>query len=185
MKYISTNFDGLFLIEPTVFSDERGEFYRVYCDQENSEFSDFSVKQINHSITKEKGTVRGFHFQYEPNTEAKIVKCIRGSVYDVVVDIRKGSPTFLGVYTVELSSKKRNMLQIPKGFAHAFQTLENDSELLYLHSEFYTPANEGGLNYKDPMLDITWPLDVKNISERDELHKFLSIDFEGIEINEM
>ncbi|MEL0622543.1 dTDP-4-dehydrorhamnose 3,5-epimerase family protein [Marinomonas arenicola] len=185
MKYISTNFDGLFLIEPTVFSDGRGEFYRVYCDQKNSEFSDFSVKQINHSITKEKGTVRGFHFQYEPNAEAKIVKCIRGSVYDVVVDIRKGSPTFLSSYTVELSAKKRNMLLIPKGFAHAFQALENDSELLYLHSEFYTPANEGGLNHKDPLLDIIWPLGIKNISERDGLHKFLNIDFEGIEINEM
>lgn len=180
-----TPLDGLFVIEPNRFIDERGSFSRVYCEEELKEITNIDIKQINQSHTKEKGTLRGMHFQYEPNTEVKILKCIRGKVFDVVVDIRRGSSTFLKSYSIELSAENQKMLYIPKGFAHGFQTLEDDTELLYLHSSIYTPSNEGALNAIDPLLDIKWPLKIINLSNRDSEHKFLDNNFQGIEINEL
>ncbi len=185
LNIILTNFDGLFVIEPNIFSDDRGSFSRVYCEKELKEISNISIKQINHSATKDKGTVRGMHFQYEPNSEAKMAKCIRGSVFDVVVDIRKESPTFLKTFSIELTEKNQKMIYIAKGFAHGFQTLEDNTELLYFHSTEYTPANEGALNIKDPLLNIKWPLDIINLSKRDKEHKFLDNSFKGISINEL
>ena len=185
LNFISTNINGLYVIEPNIFSDDRGSFSRVYCEEELKEISNISIKQINHSITKYKGTVRGMHFQYEPNSEVKMVKCIKGSVFDVVVDIRKGSPTFLETFSIELTQENQKMLYIPKGFAHGFQTLEDETELLDLHSTIYTPSNEGALNVNDPLLKIKWPLDIVNLSKRDSEHKFLDINFKGIEINEL
>ncbi len=185
LNITSTNIDGLFIIEPNTFSDERGSFSRVYCENELQSIFGITIKQINHSVTKESGTARGLHFQYEPNAEIKMVKCIKGRVFDVVVDIRKNSSTFLKTFSIELSSQNQKMIYIPKGFAHGFQTLENDTELLYLHDSVYTPANEGALNVKDPLLNIKWPLNVKNVSKRDKEHKFLDSNFQGIEVNEM
>lgn len=180
LKIIDTEIDGLFVIEPISFKDERGEFSRVFCMDELSEIFDGDIKQINHSITNKKGTIRGLHFQYEPYSEVKMVKCIRGKIFDTVVDIRKNSKTFLKTFSIELSSTNQKMLYIPKGFAHGFQTLEDDTELLYLHSSIYTPSDEGALNVSDPLLSIDWPLDIINISKRDKEHKFLDKNFKGI-----
>jgi len=185
LNIVPAEFSGLYIIEPNTFKDERGSFSRVYCEDELQNIFGMAVKQINHSVTKEKGTVRGLHFQYEPHTEIKMVKCIKGSVIDIVVDIRKGSSTFLKYFSIELSSKNQKMIYIPKGFAHGFQTLENNTELLYLHSTIYTPSNEGALNVKDPLLKIKLPLNIINLSKRDEEHKFLDSNFQGVEIHEM
>jgi dTDP-4-dehydrorhamnose 3,5-epimerase len=185
LKRSSTAFSGLYIIEPNTFEDQRGAFSRIYCEDEMQDIFTQSIKQINHSITKEKGTWRGLHFQYEPYAEVKMLKCIKGSVLDIVVDIRKNSPTFLKVFSLELSQKNQKMLCIPKGFAHGFQTLEDDTELLYLHSNVYSPLNEGGLNIKDPLLCINLPLEALNISQRDIQHPFLTNDFIGIEIDAM
>ncbi|MDQ7047723.1 MAG: dTDP-4-dehydrorhamnose 3,5-epimerase [Sulfurovum sp.] len=185
LNIISTKIKDLYIIEPNSFSDERGSFSRIYCEDELKEILDVSIKQINHSVTKEKGTVRGMHFQYEPNSEVKMVKCIKGRVLDIVVDIRKDSPTFLETFSVELSAENQKMIYIPKGFAHGFQTLEDDTELLYMHSTIYAPSNEGALNIKDLSLGIKWPLKIKNLSKRDNEHEFLDNSFKGIEINEL
>lgn len=185
LKITPTNFKDLYIIEPNSFKDDRGSFSRVFCEDELEDIFKFNIKQINHSVTKEKGTLRGLHFQYEPDAEVKMVKCIRGRVLDIVVDIRKDSPTFLQYFTVELSAQNQKMLYIPKGFAHGFQTLEDNAELLYLHSSIYTPNNEGVLNITDPKLNIKLPLDIINLSKRDEAHKFLDNDFKGIVVNEL
>lgn len=185
LNLIPTHLDGLFVVEPNKFIDDRGSFSRIYCEEELKEISNIDIKQINHSVTKYKSTVRGMHFQYEPNTEIKMIKCIKGKVFDVVVDIRKGSSTFLEVYSIELTDKNQKMIYIPKGFAHGFQTLEDDTELLYFHSSIYTPSNEGALNIIDPLLNIKWPLKITKLSERDREHKFLDNNFQGIEINEL
>ena len=185
LNITSTSFENLFIIEPNTFHDERGSFSRVFCENELHDIFDLQIKQVNHSITKQKGTVRGLHFQYEPNSEVKMVKCIKGAIYDVVVDIRKNSPTFLKTFSIELSKKNQKMLCIPKGFAHGFQTLEDETELLYFHSSIYAPLNEDAINIKDPLLDIKWPLNIINLSKRDESHAFLTEDFKGIDINAM
>lgn len=185
LKAISANIEGLFVITPNIFSDDRGTFSRVYCQYELESITKILIRQVNHSTTKKKGTVRGLHFQYGPNAEAKMVKCIKGSVFDVVVDIRKGSPTFLESFTIELTVANQKMIYIPKGFAHGFQTLEDNTELLYFHSNVYAPENETALNVKDPQLDIQWPLEIMNLSKRDSEHKFLDDGFEGIKVYEL
>jgi len=185
LSMTQTSIDKLYLMEPVAFSDERGSFSRLYCQEELEDITCMSIKQVNHSLTKKRGTVRGLHFQYEPNAEEKIVQCIRGSVFDVVVDIRKDSPTFLKVFSVNLTQKNKKMIYIPKGFAHGFQTLENDTELLYFHSSVYKPSNEGAIHIKEPLLEIEWPLKIQNLSQRDNEHAFLTNDFEGIEIYEV
>ncbi len=181
MKLNKTFLEDVFILEPDYFTDERGGFARLYCQQELSKFyPGLEIKQINHSINRLAGTIRGMHFQYPPNDEIKFVKCTKGAVLDVVVDIRKGSKTFLKYLAVELTSNNNKMLCIPKGVAHGFQTLQDDTELLYLHSAFYTPNNEGGLNFGDSKLNIDWVLPVQNISERDLNFKMLEDSFKGI-----
>lgn len=180
-----TPFKELYIITPNSFKDERGSFSRVFCQNELKEIFNFDIKQINHSVTKDKGSFRGLHFQYEPNAEVKMIKCIKGSILDIVVDIRKNSPTFLKHFAIELSEQNQKMLYIPKGFAHGFQTLENNTELIYLHSNVYTPSNEGALNINDVRLEINLPLEISNISEKDKTHFYISHNFEGIEIDEL
>ena len=183
LKIQNTKFEGLFIIEPNSHKDDRGTFSRVFCEDELKEIlKEKNIKQINHSVTNKKGTVRGMHFQYAPDCEVKLVKCVKGKVFDVVVDIRKDSKTFLKVFSIELSSENKKMIFIPEGFAHGFQTLEDDTELLYFHSGIYMPNNEGALNIKDSQLNIKWPLDTINLSKRDEEHKYLGNNFKGIEI---
>src|SRR5574344_1022396 len=172
LNITSTSFENIFVIEPNTFYDERGAFSRVFCENELQDIFDLQIKQVNHSITKEKGTVRGLHFQYEPNAEIKMVKCIKGAILDVVVDIRKNSPTFLQHFFIELTEQNQKMIYIPKGFAHGFQTLEDNTELIYFHSSVYTQNNEGGINIYDSKLNIKFPFDIINLSKRDENHPF-------------
>jgi len=139
-----------------------------------------NVSQINHVYTKRYGTVRGMHFQYPPAAEAKIVTCIRGKVFDVALDIRRDSPTFLKWHAEILTPESQNSLLIPEGFAQGYQTLSNDCELLYLHSENYCPSAVGALNVLDPDIAINWPEQISEMSERDRSHKFIREGFEGV-----
>ena len=171
---------GVFSIIPHVLEDERGGFFRTYCKNELAKITDSEFVQMNHSINLKKGTLRGLHFQTPPHSEDKIVRCIRGAVYDVFVDVRKDSPTFLQWGSRLLSAENKELLFLPRGIAHGFITLEDQTELLYQHSNFYTPNSEGALRYNDPILSITWPIEPIVISERDKNHPLLTPDFKGI-----
>src|SRR5687767_2077839 len=167
------------LLEPR--SDTRGWFARFYCKDEFKSIGHTGEwVQLNHSFTTEKGALRGMHFQIKPYAEIKMVRCIAGSVYDVIVDLRKDSPTFLKWYGTELSAENKKMLYIPAGFAHGFQTLTNNCELIYHHSEYYTPQAEGGIRYDEPLISIVWPQRVTEISERDLSHPLLNEQFKGL-----
>jgi len=155
--------------------DERGFFARYWCQNEFSKLGlDANIVQINNSMSRYKGTIRGLHFQRPPKAETKIVRCIRGSIWDVIVDIRSESPTYGDWYGFELNEDNRTMMYIPKGFAHGFQTMVDNVELLYLHSEFYSKEDEGGLLYNDKDVAIDWPMPVSEISEKDKLHPTLN-----------
>lgn len=181
MTFTETALKGSYIISLTPFNDDRGWFARTYCKNEFAAIGHHKEwVQMNHSFTKEKGTVRGMHFQHQPFSEIKMVRCISGAVLDVIVDIRKDSPTFLQHVSVELSAANKKMMYIPEGFAHGFQTLEDNTELIYHHSEFYKPGVEGGLKYNDPLFNIQWPLPIINLSERDNTHPLLDENFKGI-----
>ncbi|HWK05333.1 MAG TPA: dTDP-4-dehydrorhamnose 3,5-epimerase [Puia sp.] len=181
MRFIPTPLAGAYIVEPEAFSDNRGWFMRVYCKNEFAAIGHTKEwVQMNHSFNNTRGTIRGLHFQPPPYEEIKLVRCIAGAVFDVIVDLRKDSPTLLQSYGVELSAANRKMIYIPGGFAHGFQVLKDNSELLYLHSGFYTPGAEGGMRYDDPVLDIKWPLPVSVISDRDAQHSLLTENFKGI-----
>ena len=178
MIFTPTPLTGSFVIGLTPNSDHRGWFARTYCKNEFEQIGHTKeFVQMNQSYTREKGALRGMHFQRTPHREIKLVRCIAGSVFDVIVDLRAGSSTFGQWFGAELSAKNRQMMYVPEGFAHGFQTVEEDSELLYLVSEFYTPGVEGGVRYDDPMLNIQWPLPVSDISEKDANHPFLTQNF--------
>ena len=138
--------------------------------------------QINHSYTSKRGTLRGLHFQYPPHSEMKMVSCIRGEVLDVVVDIRKGKPSFLKYHEEVLSANNRKILVIPEGFAHGFQALTDDCEMLYLHTAPYCQSSEGGINANDPLLSIPWPLPINQRSARDASHPMIEKDFMGVSL---
>ncbi|HEY0432510.1 MAG TPA: dTDP-4-dehydrorhamnose 3,5-epimerase [Chitinophagaceae bacterium] len=181
MKFTPTPLPGSFEIQPQVFEDGRGTFYRYYDRDEFAAIGfDGEWVQLNHSYTTTRGTIRGMHYQRPPHGEIKLVKCIAGGVLDVIVDIRQGSATFLQSYAIELSADNRKMLYIPAGFAHGFQALENNSELIYHHSTVYSPAAEAGLKFDDPVLDIRWPLPAVLVSERDRSHAVIDTNFKGI-----
>jgi dTDP-4-dehydrorhamnose 3,5-epimerase len=184
-KFVKTNFDDLFVVERNPIHDSRGFFDKLFCSEDFSTYFDSSIKQINLSKTNKIGTLRGLHFQKYPFIEKKFVSCIRGKIFDVVVDIRKNSPTFLMHYSTVLSSDSSHSLLIPEGFAHGFQSIEENSKILYMHSENYQPKFESGLNCLDPILKIDWPLPVSERSERDKEFSFISKDFLGLDINEM
>lgn len=172
---------GSYVIDLIPHEDERGWFARFYCKNEFAQIGhDKEWVQMNHSFTRERGALRGMHFQRPPYREIKLVRCIAGRVLDVIVDLRRDSPSFLQSFGVELSAANRKMLYIPEGFAHGFQVLAENSELIYLHTEFYTPGAEGGLRYDDPALKIRWPLEVTNLSPRDAGHPLLTDNFKGI-----
>lgn len=181
--FIGTGLQGLLEIRRKPISDDRGFFTRFFCGEEFRETGlDKNIAQVNHTLTKEKGAIRGMHFQYPPHTETKIVSCIKGEVLDVAVDLRKHSPTFLQWRAIILNAAQQNALYIPEGFAHGFQTLTTDCELLYLHTQFFTPGAEGALNALDPVLNINWPLAVTNMSERDKNHPMIDQNFNGVEL---
>ncbi|MBI5208112.1 MAG: dTDP-4-dehydrorhamnose 3,5-epimerase [Candidatus Firestonebacteria bacterium] len=183
MKFVPIFLEDAYIIDPEPVIDERGSFARLFCKKEFVKIGLKSeIVQINQSITRQKGTIRGLHYQILPMTEMKIVKCIKGSVFDVIVDIRKGFPTFLKWYGDVLSEGNQKMIFIPKGFAHGFQTLEDNCEMLYFHTEFYSKEHDRGLKFNDTALGIQWMLDVKEISKKDSSYLPISNNFMGIEL---
>lgn len=161
--------DGAFevMLEPR--GDERGYFSRFYCDEEFSKHGlNTDWAQMNLSLTRGLGSLRGLHFQRGGAAEIKLVRCLRGRIYDVIVDLRKRSNSYGQHVGVELDAERRNSIYIPKGFAHGFQTLEDEVELQYFHSEPYSPNQEGGVNLMDCDLEINWPLPPAHMSERDK-----------------
>ena len=173
--------DGLKVIERQQMGDSRGFLSRIFCAQELA-FAGWSqpIAQINYTYTQKKGTVRGMHYQRPPYSEMKLVSCLHGAVFDVVVDVRAGSPTFLQWQAVELSASNQRALLIPIGFAHGFQTLVADCELIYLHTKSHEPSSEDGLNANDPMLSIKWPFPISELSARDREHLMLDPIFMGL-----
>ncbi len=183
MKITSVELTGAFVIDAEPFPDQRGAFARYFCEKElGGLLGDKHIVNVNFSHTKKKGALRGMHFQYPPAAEIKMIRCVCGAVFDVIVDLRKGSPTFLKWFGIELTSANMKMLFVPEGFAHGFQVLHENSELLYLHTEFYSPEYEGALNAYDPTVGIAWPLEATEISERDRQHLFVDSTFLGVEI---
>jgi dTDP-4-dehydrorhamnose 3,5-epimerase len=172
---------GLAVVQRHVRDDTRGFFSRFYCADELAAAGfALPVVQINHTRTLRRGAVRGLHFQRPPHAEDKFVSCLRGEVFDVAVDLRRGSPTFLRWHAEVLSADNRASLMIPQGFAHGFQTLTDDCELLYLHSHAYEPEVEGALHVNDPALAIAWPLPITEISDRDAAHAPITPAFSGL-----
>jgi dTDP-4-dehydrorhamnose 3,5-epimerase len=172
---------SLKVIERDAIGDSRGFLARIFCaDQLKSAGWKKPIAQINHTVTKKKGTVRGLHFQNTPHAEMKLVSCLRGEIWDVVVDLRKNSPSFLEWHAEKLSAENCRALLIPEGFAHGFQTLSDDCELIYLHTAPYVREAEAGIRPNDPFLHIPWPLDFFDISMRDAMHPLLSDQFSGI-----
>lgn len=183
MRIVDTPIAGLKLVRSTPNRDARGAFIRLFCANELEPLlGNRQLAQINHSRTSHPGAVRGMHFQHPPHAEMKMIRCLRGRVWDVAVDLRAGSPTFLRWHAEELAQDDTQMLVIPEGFAHGFQALEPDSELLYLHTAFYHPPAEGGLAYDDPRLAIAWPLPPQDVSPRDRSHPPLTADFAGVAV---
>jgi len=181
MVFNETFLKGSYTIELTPFTDNRGWFARTYCKDEFKQIRHTSEwVQMNHSFTSKTGALRGMHYQMPPFAEIKMVRCIAGAVYDVIVDLRKGSASFLQWFGTELSAKNKRMIYIPEGFAHGFQTLTDDCELIYHHTELYTPGAEAGVQYNDPRIGINWPLAPTEISERDKQHPLLNNNFAGI-----
>lgn len=179
--FLITDLAGLTLIERKPIADTRGFLARLYCAEEFRAVGwSKPIAQINHTLTRKCGAVRGLHFQYPPYTESKLVNCLKGQVFDVAVDLRRGSPTFLKWYGAILSADNHRSLLIPGGFAHGFQSLTDDCELVYLHTTPYHPEAESALNVKDPKLGISWPLPITELSERDRAHPFIGVDFLGI-----
>jgi len=177
----TTSLDGLVLVERSRSEDARGFFSRFFCAGELAEAGfHLSISQINHTHTTQKGAVRGLHFQYPPHAEDKVVSCLRGEIFDVAVDLRRGSATYLKWHAEILSAANSKSLLIPQGFAHGFQTLSADCELIYLHSRAYARDAEGALNARDPMLNIVWPLKFTDISDRDAEHSFINHNFTGL-----
>lgn len=169
MKFIETPLKGAYTIHLEQRGDDRGFFARSFCIEEfDAAGLRRDVVQINNSFSRDKGTLRGMHYQLAPRAEDKIVRCVRGSLLDVIVDLRSESPTFLRHFKIELSADNRTALYVPKGFAHGFVTLEDNTEVFYLVTEFYAPESERGIRYNDPGLGIEWPTEPVVISEKDE-----------------
>lgn len=183
MKLASTAIAGVFVAETNSFQDNRGAFARLFCKAELAgAVGSREIQQINQSRTAAIGAVRGMHYQLAPHAEMKMVRCIKGRVWDVAVDLRAGSPTFLQYQAQELSAANALMFIIPEGCAHGFQVIEPESELLYLHTASYAPSAEGGVRFDDPAFNIAWPLPVTDLSERDKRHPLLNKNFQGIDI---
>lgn len=172
---------GLFSLQHAYHEDHRGHFSRLFCEGTLGALGQpFHVRQINHSCTRGRGSVRGLHYQTEQRPEAKLVSCLRGEVWDVVVDLRSGSSTFLQWHAEVLRQGDGRSVMIPAGFAHGFQVLSDEAELLYLHNADYAPGHEGGVSALDPLLAISWPLDVLNLTSRDINHPPLNRNFAGM-----
>ncbi len=179
----TTSIVGLHVLHRKPIGDDRGYLERLFCTEElQDSLSGRGIVQINHSFTTTRGVVRGMHFQYLPHAEIKFVSCLRGKVFDVTVDLRCNSPTFLCWHGEILSADNHRTLVIPEGFAHGFQALSNDCEMLYLHTAAYQSEAEGGLNVRDPRLAIEWPLPIAALSQRDADFPLLDETFAGVAI---
>lgn len=179
----STPIEGALVVTSQAHTDHRGSFQRLYCDRElGNILTGRHIVQANYSRTAQTGAVRGMHFQLAPYADMKLVRCQKGRAWDVVVDLRKGSTTFLRWHAVELSPENTLMFVIPEGCAHGFQALEPETELLYLHTAHYAPDAEGGIRHDDPRVGIQWPLPVADLSMRDRAHPLLTSDFFGIQL---
>lgn len=182
MNIIGTKIEGLFEINSESLKDERGSFTRLFCENDFSTIRpNLHFCQINLSCTNAAGSIRGLHFQTPPSAEAKLIRCIKGRAFDVAVDLRYGSPTFLQWHAVELNPNNNSMF-IPEGFAHGFQALESDTELLYMHTMPWSKTDEHGLRFSDPRLKILWPLAVSHISDKDRNHALLDDNYQGIQL---
>lgn len=181
MKAVPTPLAGLQLVDTEEVGDARGRFERLFCTEAWASLRPgLRFVQVNLSTTALRGTVRGMHYQRAPAAEAKLIRCVRGRVFDVAVDLRAGSPTFLHWHGVELAEDEPREVFIPEGFAHGFQALTDDVQLLYFHTVAWAPACEGGVRHDDPRLAIRWPLPPAQVSARDAAHPLLADDFAGL-----
>ncbi len=182
-KISSTSIDNLQIIERQPIGDSRGYFERVFCETDLQDLlNGRRIQQINQSFTVSAGTVRGLHFQLAPHAEMKIVSCLRGEVWDVAVDLRAGSKTFLKWHAEILNENNHRALLIPEGFAHGFQTITDNCTLLYLHTAAYCQTAESGLHTQDPHIGISWPLPITEISRRDASHPLINDNFKGLSL---
>lgn len=181
LRIIDTTLEGLKVVQLNRVGDARGFLERLFCSTELSGvLAGRMIAQINHTLTVRSGTVRGMHFQHPPHGEMKFVACLRGEVFDVAVDLRRNSSTFLKWHAEVLSPTNPKTLVIPEGFAHGFQTLTDDCEMLYFHTAPYHPEAEGGVSARDPMLAIQWPREITDLSVRDATHPMLKPDYRGL-----
>lgn len=179
----STPLAGLVVVQRRRAEDQRGFFSRLFCAEQLAVAGfRLPVAQINQTLTRKRGTVRGMHFQLPPHCEDKYVSCLRGEIFDVAVDLRAGSPTFLNWHGEILSAQNSRSLLIPQGFAHGFQTLADNCELIYLHSQPFAPDHEGAIHVLDPAVHIEWPLAIEELSKRDSGHAALAATFTGIHV---
>lgn len=168
MIFQETELKGLFKIDLEKREDDRGFFARFYCENQYKDHGlEGKIVQINNSFTKQKHTLRGMHYQLPPASEIRVVRCLKGKVYDMSLDLRPNSPTFGKSFGIELSSDNRTMMYVPRGFAHGFMTLEDDTEFLYLVSAFYTPEVERIVRWDDPKFNLKWPFEPSFVSEKD------------------
>jgi dTDP-4-dehydrorhamnose 3,5-epimerase len=183
MNFRSTPLTGLTLVETTPAQDERGFFVRLFCERECAVLRPgLRWSQVNLSQTQKVGAIRGMHFQYPPEADAKLIRCLRGRVFDVAVDLRAGSPTFLRWHGVQLDEGEPTQIFIPEGFAHGFQALTDNVQLLYLHTAPWSRQQEGRLRYDDPALAIDWPLPATQVSEKDRSAPVLDRGFAGVRL---
>jgi dTDP-4-dehydrorhamnose 3,5-epimerase len=183
MEFIETPIKDLYLIQPKLLTDERGFFTRIFCKELFSKIGfDKEFVQFNHSFNSYKGTIRGMHYQKPPFAETKFIRCVQGKVYDVAIDLRKNSPTYLNYFGAELSADNMTCILIPEGFAHGFQTLEDNSALIYHHTSYYTPNIEGGIRFNDTALSINWQLPPVNVTVKDKQYPLINQNFEPISL---
>ncbi|SDN71169.1 dTDP-4-dehydrorhamnose 3,5-epimerase [Desulfonauticus submarinus] len=175
MKVYSTEFPGLFILEPQIFQDKRGFFVETYNAKVFVKLGlNYTFVQDNHAFSKIKGVLRGLHYQIPPMAQAKLVRVARGRVFDVVLDLRKGSPTFGKTFSIELSAEEGKQLLIPRGFAHGYLVLEDNTDFIYKVDNFYSKEHERGVYYDDPQLNINWPMKDVILSEKDKKQPFFN-----------
>jgi len=183
MQFFPTSVDGARLIKPDARWDERGFFARFFCERE---FTDNGLEcrfvQINDSLSRQRGTLRGLHYQLPPAAEVKLVRCVRGALWDAIVDLRPESPSYRKWFGAELTADNRLMMYVPRGFAHAILTLSDDAEAIYLVSAFYGPEQERGMRWNDPAIGIAWPIEPVEVSLKDATWPDFDPEFHGIEL---
>ncbi|HZZ62627.1 MAG TPA: dTDP-4-dehydrorhamnose 3,5-epimerase [Roseiarcus sp.] len=182
MRFLKAPLEGAYTIELEKRGDPRGFFARLFCEKEFGQAGlETRFVQINNSFTGSKGTLRGLHYQLPPAAEVKVARAIRGALFDVIVDLRPGSPTCLKWFGAELTDDNRKMMYVPRGFGHGFVTLTDNVEMLYLHSAFYDPEAERGLRWNDPAIGVEWPIEPREISDKDRNWPDFDPGFHGLE----